>query len=96
MSHPNICSYEALHNFMTYLLHHPHLPILYPLKDLKRYPLKCHFQCGDTEITSLQANQSPSIVVQAYQDRDLGRDLLTRQSVNAGVHELNGVSIMWT
>ena len=34
--------------------------------------------------------------LQAYHDSDLGRDLVTRHSINASLHELNGVAISWT
>ena len=92
MSHTNLYAYEALHNLMIYLLHHPHLPIMYPWKWLRLSPLKCHFQCGGAEITSVQDH----LQLQAYNDSDIGRDLLTPHSVNASVHDLNGVSIVWT
>ena len=109
MSHPNICAYDALHHCMTYLIHHPHLPIMYPRKQLRRSPLRCHFECGDAEIKSLKSHTSLTsttkptstlsnnpITLRSYHDSNLGRDLLTRRSVNASVHELNGVAIVWT
>ena len=39
MSNPTSPAYDALHQLMSYLLHHKHLPIMYPSKPFKTKPL---------------------------------------------------------
>ncbi len=51
MSHPNESEYKDLDQCMTYLFHHPHLPIMYTRMKFKKDPLHCIFQKGDGEIT---------------------------------------------
>lgn len=56
---------------------------------MNKIPLKCHFQCCKGEITTIH----DYVKLQAYNDSDLGLDLVTRLSVNASAHNLNGVYV---
>lgn len=92
MSNPNSPSYDALHQLMTYLLHHKHLPIMYPTKPLKMKPIHCHFRKGHAEYSRTPIDNTDFT---AYHDADLARDLRDRKSVNSSIHEMNGVAIDW-
>ena len=91
MSHPTKPEYEALHHCMIYLLHHPHLPIMYPRKPLKKNPLGFNFNKGVAELSS----SYNKLEYDAYHDADIARDLCDRRSVDFNMHMMNGVAIDW-
>lgn len=92
MSNPALPTYEALHQLMSYLLHHKHIPIMYPRKPFKTNPIRCHFLKGYAEYTNTLLD---NVDLAAYHDGDLARDLRDRRSVNSSIHEMDGVEIDW-
>lgn len=77
ISHPNESSYKSFDQCMKILYHHLRIPIIYPRKEFKIYPLYCIFQHVNVEITYINY----LIYLESYHDHDydLSRYLITRR-----------------
>ena len=93
MSCPNTIIFVALHQTMQYLYHHPHLPIIYPSKNLKQGGniLVTHWSKGHAEY--LSSSYGDGLV--NFSNADHAHDLHDHCSVSALVHLMNGVAIAW-
>ena len=85
-SAPSLPCYTALHNFMQYLFHHSHVPIMYPRKNVKTYEMTVHCAKGEGEIKDLNKIKEYS---------DLAKDVANRKSVTSLIHEYSGVAFAW-
>ena len=93
-SAPSLPCYTALHHFMQYLFHHPHVPIMYPRKKVKTYEMTVHCAKGEGEIKDLNKIKEYS-GYKMWADSDLARDVANRRSVTSLIHEYNGVAFAW-
>ena len=92
MACPNLPIFEALHLTMCYLFHHPHLPIMYPSKQMTTLGvLHTHWNTGFAEY--LSGDYGDGLAV--FADADFARCLRTRRSVSAHFQLFNGVLVSW-
>ena len=71
---PTEPSYEALRQFMCYLHHHLHLPIMYLRKQPKEArPVETFWRKGDAELKAHSDSVDPNVTND--NDADHGRDL---------------------
>lgn len=89
MYHPIKTAYDSLWKYTTLSSPSPTFAYHVSHKHLNKSPLCCHFQKGQGEITNIK----DYVKLQAYHDSDLALDVVTRRSVNASVHEINGVEL---
>ena len=82
--------FDALHQLMAYLWHHPHKPIMYPCKSIHRIKHECHFGKGEAEISNKY-----KAFFDAYNDADLAHDLHDWQSATSIVLLVSGVATHW-
>ena len=90
MSCPHVACYDILHNGMSYLYHHPHLPIFYPRKGFGTSPLSCQFQKGTDEYTTV-----PDVLLEGADNGDMARDLDDLRYFTCNFWLLFGVIVHW-
>ena len=73
MTCPKIPVFHILHQTMAYLVHHPHMPIMYGRHNNTTTQYHCHFGKGQADILQVS---SPTLV--SYNDADLAQDLQDR------------------
>ena len=88
---PTIATFHALHHFMCFLFHHPHVPIMYRRGSCNDGNLKSYTVKGHAEILDPDTFQG----LKVYIDADLARDLSSRRSVSSVIIELNGTAVAW-
>jgi hypothetical protein len=94
MAAPNAPIFEALHQTLCYLYHHPHLPIMYPSKPMKHGGdcLSTFWGKGQGEYLSSEFGDE----LATFSDADHARCLRTRRSTSAYFILYNGVIISWS
>ncbi len=94
MATPNAPIFDALHQTLCYLYHHPHLPIMYPSKPMKHGGdcLSTFWGRGQGEYLSSEYGDD----LATYSDADHARCLRTRRSVSAFFILYNGVLVSWS
>jgi hypothetical protein len=94
MATPNLPIFNALHNTMCYLYHHPHLPIMYPSKQMKQNgaALQTFWDAGKAEYLSPEFGDELS----TFTDADHARCLCTRRSTSVFFILFNGVIVSWS
>jgi len=78
---------------MQYLFHHPHLPIMYPSKEMKCRGdvLVTHWGKGTTEYLPSPFGDG----LLNFSDADNAHDQPDHHSISFSIHLLNGVAISW-
>jgi hypothetical protein len=95
MAAPSAASYEALYQFMCYLYHHKHLPIMYPSKQPKTMkPVEMHWNRGAAELLAHTDKVDP--LFENANDSEHARDLADRRSTTSIIYLYNGVTIHWS
>jgi hypothetical protein len=91
---PNAPIFDALHQTLCYLYHHPHLPIMYPAKPTKQggSALQTFWDTGKAEYLSPEFGDELS----TFTDADHTQCLRTRYSVSIYFILFNGVIISWS
>jgi hypothetical protein len=94
MAAPNAPIYDALHQTLCYLYHHPHLPIMCPSKQMKHGGdcLSTFWGKGQGEYLSSDYGDE----LATFSDADHARCLHTRRSTSAYFILYNGVIISWS
>ncbi len=94
MSTPNTPIFDALHQTMCYLHHHPHLPIMYPSKQLRHGGdfIQTFWDTGKAEYLSPEFGNELSTFI----DADHARCLHTRRSTSVYFIHFNGVVVSWS
>lgn len=91
MSTPKIPAYQALHQLMFYLYHHPHKTIMYSGQVQDYTKVQCYFNKGIAEFKSVKKN-----TLITYNDADQARDLRDLLSVTSTLHLINGTAVLWS
>ena len=98
-ANPKAPCFQALHQTMCYLWHHPHVPIMYPRKDREEEPLSIYTKNGKAEIIQKSSDVSNDSTLEnktsSYSDGDFGRDLLDQRSTTSTVHLWLNVIFDW-
>jgi hypothetical protein len=94
MATPNLPIFDALHLTMCYLCHHPHLPIMFPSKQLKQNGtvMQSFWDTGKAEYLSPELGDELS----TFTDADHARCLHTRHSTSVFFILFNGVVVSWS
>ena len=92
MAAPNKPIFDALHQCMAYLYHHPHKPIMYPRKSLNHLQPKLELHFGNGKAEYLKQYKS---FIDMYSDADLARELRERRSTTSIALLTNGVATHW-
>ncbi len=94
MATPNAPIFDALHQTMCYLYHHPHLPIMYPSKQLRQGgdALQIFWDTGKAEYLSPDFGDGLS----TFSDADHARCLCTHRSTSVYFILFNGVAVSWS
>eukprot|EP00957_Ditylum_brightwellii_P093333 7107357-Ditylum_brightwellii.AAC.1 len=89
MTVPNKPIFDALHQCMTCLYHHPHKPIIYPRKTFNKLQPKLEVHNRNVQAEYLQQYKS---FITIYSDVDLARELRERRSTTSIDLLTNGVA----
>jgi hypothetical protein len=94
MTTPNAPIFDALHQTMCYLYHHPHLPIMYPSKTLKHGgdAIQTFWDHGKAEYLSPEFGDELS----SFTDADHARCIHTHCSTSVYFILFNGVLVSWS
>jgi hypothetical protein len=94
MTVPKAPIFDALHQALCYLYHHPHLPIMYPSKPTKQGGdcISTFWGKGQGEYLSSEYRDN----LATFSDADHARCLRTRRSISAYFILYNGVIISWS
>eukprot|EP00957_Ditylum_brightwellii_P171974 13093535-Ditylum_brightwellii.AAC.1 len=92
MAAPNKSIFDALHQCMAYLHHHPHKPIMYPRKPLNNLQPRLELHYGNGQAEYLRQYKSFIII---YLDADLARALRDRRSTTSIALLTNGAATHW-
>eukprot|EP00957_Ditylum_brightwellii_P091181 6942117-Ditylum_brightwellii.AAC.1 len=89
---PNKPIFDALHQCMVYLYHHPRQPIMHPRKLLNNSQTKLELNYGNGKAEYLKQYKS---LITMYSDADLARELRELGSTKSTALLTNGISTHW-
>lgn len=91
---PSLETYKILYQFICYLYHHPHVPIMFSCKPPNmETPMKSYFGKGETELANF--GYSTYSGLEAWVDLGFAHDVMSRRSTYSIYHKYGDVAFVW-